>query len=136
MLSDKKSTAIDVHTDERSADKSTDSGTSIALVVIRLPNSTSEVYRRLDIIVCHPRCYITAITGWTGTTTLERDLRLYTSKIKHLRFDSTGLSDEVTRKRIEHESFIWKSGIDVEILEKNLFQFLGLDYVPPSLRCA
>lgn len=122
--------------DERSADKSTDSGTSIALVVVRLPSASSAVCRRLDIIVCHPRCYITAITGWTGTTTLERDLRLYTSKVKHWRFDSTGLSDEVTRQRIEHDSFIWKSGLDVEMLEKNLFQFLGLEYVPPFLRCA
>lgn len=122
--------------DERAHSKAAGSGTCIALVVMLVPGAPVTIRRRLDIIVCNPRCYATAITGWTGSTTLERDLRRYTSKVKGWRFDSTGISDEITGQMIEDATILWQPGIDIEELERSLFTFLGLDWIPPTFRCA
>ena len=122
--------------DERDITKQSNSGISIALVVIVLPGSSCKLHRRLDIIIAPPRSYITAITGWSGSTTLERDLRRYTNDVMGWTFDSTGISDVVDRRPIEDESFIWSPNADVLQLEKNLFAFLGLEWIPPNFRNA
>lgn len=113
-------------------------GTSTALVVIAMPSSIpgKQIRRRLDIIVCHPRSYATAILGWTGSTTLERDLRRYTSKMKGWKFESSGIRDESSGALITTEDTVWSPGVDLTLLEQNLFGLLDLDWIPPEFRCA
>ena len=105
---------------------------STALVVIKLPPPWPQHKRRLDIIVAHPAQYISAIVGWTGATTFERDLRLHAVKQKSWKFDSTGLTRD--DERIRDERIEWAPGRDAVDLERNFFKLLDLAYVPPEGR--
>jgi len=54
----------------------------------------------------------------------ERDLRLWAKEQKGFKFDSAG----ITRRR-DSEAFFPKS-------EQDVFNLLGLDWIPPTLRNA
>ena len=122
--------------DERDASKREDSGVCTALLVVLPSAPFAKVRRRLDIILCTPRSYITAILGWTGSTTLERDLRRYCSTEKGWTFDSTAISDESNKCVIDIPEVNWTPGSDVIMLERKLFSYLDLEWIEPELRNA
>ncbi|ORY83907.1 hypothetical protein BCR37DRAFT_334567, partial [Protomyces lactucae-debilis] len=81
---------------ERDGSKQHLSGYAVGLVVCRLPEGIEKAkqklpMRRLDIIVARPDNYISAILGWSGSITFERDLRLHARNTLGINFDSTGL---------------------------------------------
>ncbi|KAL1745039.1 hypothetical protein HDZ31DRAFT_37285 [Schizophyllum fasciatum] len=92
-----------------------------ALTVFVLPGG---VRRRVDLIFAAPEAYWTAVVGWTGSKTFERDLRRWAADQKGMKFDSTGLT-----RRSNGEVLIPKS-------EEDVFRMLGLNWVPPTLRNA
>lgn len=101
-----------------------------ALTVFILPPSPDgcqprrRIHRRLDLIFAAPEVYWTAIVGWTGSTMFERDLRLWAKEKKGLKFDSAGIT-----RRHDSKAFFPKN-------EQEVFELLGLDWVPPPLRNA
>ncbi|KAI0302354.1 hypothetical protein B0F90DRAFT_1836880 [Multifurca ochricompacta] len=90
-----------------------------ALTVYRTPNDGQ--HRRVDLICALPDTYWTAVVGWTGGTTFERDLRS-AAKAIGLKFDSSG----ITRRR--------DSKIIYPRSEKEVFDIIGLPWVDPTLR--
>lgn len=92
-----------------------------ALTVFVLPGG---VRRRVDLIFAAPEAYWTAVVGWTGSKTFERDLRRWAAEQKELKFDSTGLT-----RRSNGELLVPTS-------EEDVFRLLGLGWVPPTLRNA
>ncbi|KAL1736401.1 hypothetical protein EV714DRAFT_199088 [Schizophyllum commune] len=92
-----------------------------ALTVFVLPGG---VRRRVDLIFAAPDAYWTAVVGWTGSKTFERDIRRWAADQKGLKFDSTGLT-----RRSNGEILCPKS-------EEDVFRLLGLDWIPPTLRNA
>ncbi|KAL1723700.1 hypothetical protein EV715DRAFT_190444 [Schizophyllum commune] len=92
-----------------------------ALTVFALPGG---VRRRVDLIFAAPEAYWTAVVGWTGSKTFERDIRRWAADQKGLKFDSTGLT-----RRSNGEILCPKS-------EEDVFRMLGLDWIPPTLRNA
>ncbi|KAL1756325.1 hypothetical protein FB107DRAFT_211622 [Schizophyllum commune] len=92
-----------------------------ALTVFVLPGG---VRRRVDLIFAAPEAYWTAVVGWTGSKTFERDIRRWAADQKGLKFDSTGLT-----RRSNGEILCPKS-------EEDVFRMLGLDWIPPTLRNA
>jgi DNA polymerase mu len=97
---------------------------TILTVFILPPNeSRLRVHRRLDLIFALPEVYWTAITGWTGSTMFQRDLRLW-CKEKGLKFDSSGIT-----RRHDSKRFYPKSEVEV-------FEMVGLEWIDPTLRNA
>ncbi|KZT61982.1 Nucleotidyltransferase [Calocera cornea HHB12733] len=108
---------------------------SKALVVCLLPPSEggAGLHRRVDLI-CAPRdVYWCAVVGWSGSKQFERDLRLWAKQEilpahgrlgRGIKFDSSGL----TRLRDTQPIYVDS--------EKQVFELLGLEYVPPRLRNA
>lgn len=99
-----------------------------ALTVFILPEGNSfasekRVHRRLDLIFAAPEVYWTAITGWTGSTMFERDLRLW-AKERGMKFDSSG----ITRRR-DSKAFYPKT-------EREVFEIFDLEWVDPIMRNA
>ncbi|KAL1668985.1 hypothetical protein GGF50DRAFT_45360 [Schizophyllum commune] len=92
-----------------------------ALTVFVLPGG---VRRRVDLIFAAPEAYWTAVVGWTGSKTFERDIRRWAADQKGLKFDSTGLT-----RRSNGEILCPKS-------EEDVFRMLGLGWIPPTLRNA
>ncbi|KAF9464977.1 hypothetical protein BDZ94DRAFT_1215253 [Collybia nuda] len=97
-----------------------------ALTVFRLPSDGKNppINRRLDLIFASSDAYWTAVVGWTGSKTFERDLRLWAKTEKGMKFDSSGL----TRRR-DSKPFFPKS-------EREVFDILGLNWIDPTLRNA
>ncbi|KZP27630.1 Nucleotidyltransferase [Athelia psychrophila] len=99
-----------------------------SLTIFKLPaftiNDTPRLHRRLDLILAVPDVYWTAVVGWTGSKMFERDLRLWAKEQKGLKFDSAG----ITRRR-DAKAYYPRS-------EKEVFDLLGLEMVPPHLRNA
>ncbi|KIM63986.1 hypothetical protein SCLCIDRAFT_116236 [Scleroderma citrinum Foug A] len=95
-----------------------------ALAVFSLPQESGQrgISRRVDLIFAAPEVFWTAVVGWTGSTTFERDLRLWAKQQKGMKFDSSGIS-----RRRDSELFFPRS-------EKEVFETLGLTYVHPTLR--
>ncbi|KAE9971582.1 hypothetical protein EG327_009820 [Venturia inaequalis] len=56
-----------------------------------------NVHRRVDIIISPWRTVGCAITGWSGGTTFERDLRRFARATKGWKFDSSGVRDRMYR---------------------------------------
>ncbi|KAH8930442.1 Nucleotidyltransferase [Atractiella rhizophila] len=79
------------------------------------------VRRRVDFIICPIKYFWTGVLGWTGSTMFERDLRLWGKK-KNMKFDSGGLYRRSDSKEILVNS------------EEEIFEKMGLEYIPPTLR--
>lgn len=83
----------------------------------------TSIYRRVDLIFAPPVTYWTAVVGWTGSTQFERDLRLWANQMG-LHFDSTGICHLTNTSPIFAQS------------ERDVFEILSLQYVPPEFRNA
>jgi len=97
-----------------------------ALTVFVLPydSARNQTYRRVDLVFVTPGVFWTAVVGWTGSTMFERDLRLWAKQAKGLKFDSSGITRRHDSKPFHPNS------------EREVFEFLGLAYVHPTLRNA
>ncbi|KAJ3573424.1 hypothetical protein NPX13_g4703 [Xylaria arbuscula] len=94
-------------------------------------------HRRVDIIVSPWRTAGCAVVGWTGGTTFERDLRRYCKKVKHLKFDSSGVrmrGDDGEWVDLESDAH-GNPAPDMLTAEKRVFEKLGLKWREPEERC-
>lgn len=105
-------------------------------------NKNPHPHRRVDIILTPPSSAATAILGWTGATTFERDLRAFVKKHREWKFDSGGVWDRRTGERVpglgEWEKGESAGGEDggetLEMAERRLIEGLGLGWVEPEMR--
>ncbi|KAJ4355740.1 uncharacterized protein N0V89_003760 [Didymosphaeria variabile] len=93
-----------------------------------------NIHRRVDIIIAPWRTVGCAVMGWSGGTTFQRDLRRYAKHQKGWKFDSSGIRSRETGEVVMLEG---EEGVDgtPEEAEKRVFEGLGLEYVPPEMRC-
>ncbi|KAF2015437.1 Nucleotidyltransferase [Aaosphaeria arxii CBS 175.79] len=93
-----------------------------------------NIHRRVDIIIAPWRTVGCAVMGWSGGTTFQRDLRRYAKAIKGWKFDSSGIRDRSTGEVVQLEG---PNGVDgtPEDAERIVFEGLGLEYIPPEMRC-
>ncbi|KAF8342714.1 uncharacterized protein EI90DRAFT_2903568 [Cantharellus anzutake] len=93
-----------------------------ALTVFK-SNKEGSVHRRLDLIFAPWEAYWTAVVGWSGSKQFERDLRLW-AKERGLKFDSGGITMRNNSKMLVAHS------------EREVFDILGLPWIPPTMRNA
>jgi len=93
-----------------------------ALTVFKV-NKEGSVHRRLDLIFAPWEAYWTAVVGWSGSRQFERDIRLW-AKEKGLKFDSGGITMRNNSKT------------QVALSEREVFDILGLPWIPPTMRNA
>lgn len=99
------------------------------------PNAKNpNIHRRVDIIIAPWRTVGCAVMGWSGGTTFQRDLRRYAKHKKGWKFDSSGIRSRETGEVVEAEGAHGVFGTP-EDAEKRVFEALGLDFVPPNMRC-
>jgi DNA polymerase IV len=91
-----------------------------------------RLHRRVDIIVAPAVCAGTALLGWTGGTTFERDLRLYCDKERGWKFSSEGIWQG--SKRVAGTEG-WREGESWEDVEKRVLETVGVGWRPPAERC-
>lgn len=93
-------------------------------------------HRRVDIIISPWRTVGCAVTGWSGGTTFQRDLRRYSKYRRQWKFDSSGVRDRRSGLAVELEGPEGVgSGFGMVDAEKQVFEGLGLRYIPPEERC-
>lgn len=87
-------------------------------------------YRRLDVISPPPDQWASCVLGWSGTKQMEKDLRdfadsigLYLSQQALYKADGPRLHNPRSPDGVFHE-------------ERELWEFMGLRYLPPRLRWA
>lgn len=78
-------------------------------------------HRRVDLVFCSPKVYGAVQLGWTGSKTFEKDIRRW-AQMKGYKFHSTGLREANTDRVLETRT------------ESEVFDVLGLEYVPPEWR--
>ncbi|PAA82996.1 hypothetical protein BOX15_Mlig005937g2, partial [Macrostomum lignano] len=78
--------------------------------------------RRVDLIAVPQSQYAYALLGWTGNRLFNRDLRLFAQRQRRMKLTSHGLFD------LQKEASLPASS------EEEIFQHLGLDYIPPKFR--
>jgi DNA polymerase IV len=98
------------------------------------PAKNPNIHRRVDIIIAPWSTVGCAIVGWSGETTFQRDLRNYATKVKHYKFDSSGVRDRTTGEVVDMESVGGVSKTWLEA-EKKVFAGLDLEYREPWERC-
>ncbi|KAG8852747.1 hypothetical protein FRB91_006028 [Serendipita sp. 411] len=86
------------------------------------PSGNRRLHRRVDLIFAPIETYWCAVVGWTGSIMFERDIRSWCKDKFKYKFDSSGLTRRSDLSRIPVHS------------ERHLFQLIGLQYVPPSMR--
>lgn len=93
-----------------------------------------NIHRRVDIIVAPWRTVGCAVMGWSGGTTFQRDLRRYAKYERGWKFDSSGVRSRETGEVVLLEG---EEGVDgtPEEAERRVFEGLGLEFVPPEMRC-
>ncbi|XP_019401552.1 PREDICTED: DNA-directed DNA/RNA polymerase mu isoform X2 [Crocodylus porosus] len=79
---------------------------------------------RLDLVVVPHSQLPFALLGWTGSRHFERELRRFARHEREMVLNSHGLYD------MRQGTFLLASS------EEEIFQHLGLDYIPPTLRNA
>ena len=101
-----------------------------------------NIHRRVDIIVSPWRTVGCAVTGWSGGTTFQRDIRRYTKYVKGWKFDSSGVRSRMNGEVVDLEGWHdYKGAIgkgraeSMEQAEKRVFEGLGLVYREPWERC-
>lgn len=95
-------------------------------------DTNTNPHRRVDIILAPFRHIGTAVLGWTGGTTFERDLRRYAEKEKGWRFDSSGVRERASGREVDVQG----AGCDgAEQAERRVFESLGLGWLEPWERC-
>jgi DNA polymerase IV len=104
-----------------------------ALVVFLSPSSNK--HRRVDIILAPPESVGTALLGWTGATTFERDLRIWCEKEKGWKFASEGIFEWGSGRRVESVDGTWTAGEEMVEAEKRVFRDMGLEWREPEERC-
>ncbi|KAF7926256.1 uncharacterized protein EAE98_006551 [Botrytis deweyae] len=117
-------------------------------------------HRRVDIIITPWKTAGTAIIGWSGGTTFQRDLRKYCKKKKNWRFDSSGIRERGTGEWVDLERGVQVEGLVngdierggmengdmegkmekdmIEVLRKKemaVFKGIGLEWREPWERC-
>ena len=95
--------------------------------------------RRVDIFVVHPRfvfqfdsqshlppfssrTYSYSIFGWTGSKQLQREVRRFGANVRNVALSQNYAYNMETGKAFEADS------------ERDIFNLLGIDFIPPSLR--
>jgi DNA polymerase IV len=100
------------------------------------PNAKNPaVLRRVDIIITPWKTAGCAVAGWSGGTTFQRDMRRYATKVRHLKFDSSGVRSRVDGHWVDLESVDGKRAPDLVTAEKRVFAGLGLEWREPWERC-
>ena len=101
-----------------------------------------NIHRRVDIIVSPWRTVGCAVTGWSGGTTFQRDLRRYAKNLKGWKFDSSGVRSRVNGEVVDVEGWVRYEGKigqgrtkTMLEAEKRVFEGMGLDYREPWERC-
>ncbi|KAK4689277.1 hypothetical protein P7C73_g818, partial [Tremellales sp. Uapishka_1] len=92
-----------------------------AFVIFKLPGK-GRLHRRVDLISAPRDRYAAAVLSWSGSMMFERDLRRFAED--HGYKFRAGLVKITTGEEINFET------------EREIFHFLGLRYVPPTLRNA
>lgn len=87
------------------------------------------LYRRLDVISPPPDQWAFCVLGWSGSKQMEKDLRDYADE-QGLHLSQQAVFRET--KRLTNP----KSIDGVFHSEEDVWEFLGLKYLPPRLRCA
>ncbi|OCF61005.1 DNA polymerase mu subunit [Kwoniella mangroviensis CBS 10435] len=93
-----------------------------AFVIFKLPGP-GRLHRRVDLISAPFDRYASAILSWSGSMMFERDLKRYSENVRGYKFRA-GLLHVTTGQEVNLET------------ERDIFNFLGLRYVPPELRNA
>lgn len=117
-----------------------------AYTIIRSP--VSNMFRQVDIVVSPIGCYGAAVVGWSGSTMFERSIREFAEKEKRLQFQRwvvRSIGDLprclCIRANQIHQTHSWgifdrRTGERIECKdERDVFKILGLEYLPPELRC-
>ncbi|RPA93175.1 Nucleotidyltransferase [Choiromyces venosus 120613-1] len=104
-----------------------------ALVVFLSPSSGQ--HRRVDIILAPPVSVGSALLGWTGGTTFERDLRLWCDKEHKWKFTSEGVFERITGRRVAGVDGTWRVGEKMVEVERRLMEGMGLKWLEPCERC-
>ncbi|KAK0878436.1 hypothetical protein LTR87_007704 [Friedmanniomyces endolithicus] len=101
---------------------------------LRNPN----IHRRVDIIIAPWRTVGCAVTGWSGGTTFQRDLRRYAKNTRGWKFDSSGIRDRANGEVMDVEGYSEYKGLigkgrakDTVQAEKRVFEGMGLVYREP-----
>ncbi|WVF71352.1 hypothetical protein IAT40_006156 [Kwoniella sp. CBS 6097] len=93
-----------------------------AFVIFKLPGP-GRLHRRVDLISAPYDRYASAVLSWSGSMMFERDLKRYAENHRGYKFRA-GLIKISTGDEINLET------------EREIFDFLGLRFVPPELRNA
>ena len=101
-----------------------------------------NIHRRVDIIISPWRTVGCAVTGWSGGTTFQRDLRRYAKNVKGWKFDSSGVRSRVNGEVVDVEGWNgYGGGIGkgrasaMEEAERRVFEGIGLVYREAGERC-
>ena len=101
-----------------------------------------NIHRRVDIIVSPWRTVGCAVTGWSGGTTFQRDIRRYAKNVKGWKFDSSGVRSRVNGEVVDLEgwnhyegSFGTNRAKSMQEAERRVFEGFGLAYREPWERC-
>lgn len=107
-----------------------------------IPMKNPNIHRRVDIIISPWRTVGSAVLGWSGATTFERDIRRWCKRERGWKFDSSGVRDrrngvvldlEGPRNEVEREKDL---GVDAWLdREKRLMEGLGIGWRPATERC-
>lgn len=94
-------------------------------------NHKGDLHRRVDIVIAPAICAGTALLGWSGGTTFQRDLRLF-CKEKGWKFSSDGVW--IGDRRVSGTDG-WKEDESWEDVEKRVMETIGIGWRPPNERC-
>ena len=87
-------------------------------------------HRRIDIKSYPRKCFAFAVLYFTGDELMNRSMRLYARKLG-LTLSDTGLC--VAFRNGKNECVLKSKSVECNT-EEEIFQALGLDYVPPTKR--
>ncbi|WVQ73950.1 hypothetical protein IAR50_003531 [Cryptococcus sp. DSM 104548] len=94
-----------------------------AFVIFKLAGPGRRLHRRVDIISAPRERYASAVLSWTGSMMFERDLKRFAEHERGYKFRA-GLIEIANGREVNLGT------------EREIFEFLGLKYVPPELRNA